>query len=176
LIEAIYPDEVIALRALIAPWPDFDFRSLRDEWRLWVDGAALSADDTRLRDSHEYYLRQFRENFQSRDQPFFLSPNTGGKLVSLYPDVLTDAEYWCFYMEYALDDEADGAMPRLMENWRVLSLGMKSTIEFLRAEKSPTPWMRWQRWWKRNWKREKAWDPKVMAWGARHEILYPNYL
>ena len=38
LIQSLYPDEELARRALLAPWPLLGFRSAYDERHLWAVG------------------------------------------------------------------------------------------------------------------------------------------
>ena len=87
---AACPDEVVALRALLAPWPDLRFRSFYDERHLWSDIEHNSPADETRRWWCEAVFAESHDNFKSRDQPYFLSsnPHTGGTLTSPYPDVL----------------------------------------------------------------------------------------
>lgn len=101
LVRSLYPDEVMARRALLAPWPDLDFRSAYEKRHLWCDNS-----DPERRKAFEGLLEAHRLYWLARrDQPYFPAEGTEGKLQSPYPE-LSDREYWLFVSLWGSEEGA----------------------------------------------------------------------
>jgi hypothetical protein len=100
LARSLYPNEILARRALLAPCPSLDFHSAWDERELW-----RSEGKGDRRQAFERVLKAGQEQFTSVEQPFFAAEGTLGTLRSPYPQ-LSDADYWLFVSLWGSEETA----------------------------------------------------------------------
>jgi hypothetical protein len=167
LARSIYPDVELARRALLAPWPLLGFRSAYDERALWAETIPLDDAQRTRRQGIEKNLREETAPFQRAEQPYFVSPFTSGTLRSPYSE-LSDSEFWLYVTLYGSEQAARASL----EHRLVPSLDGKTTLEYLRDARKPGLLSQlFARFGDR-----KQHDPRLIAWSAQNELLYPNYL
>jgi hypothetical protein len=135
-----YSNEVLARRAILAPWPwSTHWRSAWDDRHLWERYPEKQserderAEYERLIALHngsqtDYYLRKFADV----EDPFFVSEGTLGTLRSPYPQ-MSDREYWLFVNVWGSEESAR----RVLESPICLYPGRKkvSAIAYLNEER-----------------------------------------
>jgi hypothetical protein len=177
LLKTLYPDETLARRALLAPWPWTGFSSAWDERTLWLDIAANSPDAEGRRLYFEGILDPKKNpsgpgpRIERLDQPFFPAPNTGGTLRSPYTE-LSDSDYWCFVGLW----ESEKRAREVLESEQFPELGFRSSLKFLE-------WIRHRGWLARTLQKLRGIpdkDPRLTVWSAHDacwvQQTYPNYL
>lgn len=166
LVQAVYPEPELARRALLAPWPFLEFRSAYEERALWASDARRDEKAERRRLAFEKSLREEGEPFRRVEQPYFVSVYTQGTIRSPYPE-LSDAEFWLYMTLYG----SEPATRRCLEGQMVPSLGWKTTLEYLHAAAHPGLLASIRK----RLSRSKAHDPRLAAWSAQTDLLYPSY-
>jgi hypothetical protein len=156
---SLFPDERLALRALMAPWPDLGFHSIWEERALWLDPVPGER-----RRAFERLLEAERGRFDL-SVPYFVSPGTDGTLRSPYAE-LSDAEYWLYVVLWGTEAHARLAL----ERWSVELLGGKTTLEYLREARRPG----WTDRLRHLWQGPRE-DPRRVAWNAQRELMFPVY-
>ena len=165
-IQSVYPEEELARRALLAPWPLLGFCSAYEERSLWNSVTGATVTDSARRASFEKHLREERQPFQRTDQPYFVSPFTSGTLHSPYPE-LSDSEFWLYVTLYG----SESAARQSLEGRLVPSLGWITTLEYLRKAARPGLWESLRQ----RLRMRQGPEPHLCAWSAQTDILYPGY-
>jgi hypothetical protein len=159
-VRSLYPNDILARRALLAPWPDFDFHSVWDERQLW--NSEVTSD---RKQAFERMLTVHREDwFASVEQPFFPAPGTLGTLCSPYPQ-LSDADYWLYV---ALWGSETGARTWLEKP--LFGLSGQTTLEFLEKAQHQGLFSQVMS------HLMKKQEPRLQAWNAHIQVLASNYL
>lgn len=118
-VRELYPDELLARRALLAPWPGRGFRSVWQARALWRDPKAEGQEERR---AFEGLLQANRERFfSSVEQPYFPAEGTQGTLRSPYRQ-LSDSEYWIYVAEVGSEEEARQWLQKPLEGLDGLSV------------------------------------------------------
>ena len=162
LARSLYPNPVLARRALLAPSPYLNFRSPWEERSLWlIKDQSPQKRDRRL--AFERLLRANQTEFISVEQPFFAASGTLGTLGSPYAQ-LTDAEYWLYVSLWQSQEAAHTWLKKPLQQ-----LSNKSTLAFLEAAQRPTAIARLIQAF------SKQPDPRLQAWYAHIDIIAGNY-
>jgi|JI10StandDraft_1071094.scaffolds.fasta_scaffold72291_2 hypothetical protein len=116
-VRELYPDETLARRALLAPWPGRGFRSVWQARALWQEPS-----QSEERRAFEGLLQANRERFFiSVEQPYFPAEGTQGALRSPYAQ-LSDAEYWIYVAELGSEIEAGKWLHKPLEGLQGMSV------------------------------------------------------
>jgi hypothetical protein len=164
LLHTICPDEVAARRAALAPWPETDFRSVHDDRTLWLEGAR-GPRATARRALYERLLREHANRF-APERPYFMSPGTGGTIVSPYPE-LSNAEYWLFVVFWDTDETTRHVLARSP----AMMLDVQTPVQYLRRWRGSGPLPRLRR----LLKGRTRLDVLRIVWDAQGEIAHPVY-
>jgi hypothetical protein len=164
LLRAVFPDEVMSRRAVLAPWAETDFRSAFDDSGLWSGDGGTRATERRA--LYERLFREQQERFTA-GHPYFVSPGTDGALASPYPE-LSDAEYWLFVVYWGSEPTAR----RALEHWPSVTLDGRTTLDFLRRKRGARLLPRLRR----LLDRQSTMDVMRLAWDAQGEIAHPVYM
>lgn len=166
LAVGLYPIPELARRALLAIWPLQGFRSAYDDRTLWSPDAQKDSKLSARRQLFEKNLSEEGAPFQSIEQPYFVAKYTSGSLRSPYPE-LSDAEFWLYVNLYG----SEQAARQSLEGKKIPSLDWKTTLEYLRQSLNPGIWDSLVR----RVRNKKAHDPRLIAWSAQTDLLYPSY-
>lgn len=164
LVRSFFPNEVLARRALLAPWPPLDFRSAWDEKELW-----RSTGDPARRRAFEEHLTRAPTQFTSVAQPFFKAEGTLGTVASPYAQ-LSDAEHWLYVFLWR-----DEATARRYLTRPLRGLGWETTLAFLdkRRQQGPLRWLLYHLIGDPLMGGRE--DPRLRAWYAHLEEIHSNF-
>lgn len=158
LVKSLYPNEILARRALLAPCPYLDFHSAWEERELW-----RSEQNIERRQAFERVLKAKQEQFTNIEQPFFVAEGTLGTLRSPYHQ-LSDADYWLFVSLWGSEEGA-----RTLLEKPLFDLSRQTSLEFLEKEQNKNSLCRLLD------SLMGEGDPRLKVWYAHIQEISGNY-
>ncbi len=121
-------------RAVLAPWIDMECFRIIDNLSIWESSLFSLVDKSSIRKMLERNLREY-SHILKPDVPYFpVGEQSNIKtIVSKYPLVLSDAQYWAFVMQFA--DGCEDTFSSVMESPKPYLNGM-NRVQWLASKKS----------------------------------------